>query len=78
MPLIIKDTELEEVRFSAEELRLEIALLLYQMRRLSSGRASRFAGISRVAFQKELGKRKISVNYSVEDLDQDMKTMELK
>lgn len=75
MALIIKDKELEAAHITEEELRLEIAILLYQQQRLSMGKASEFAGMNRVLFQKELGKRKIPVSYDKEELEKDLKTL---
>ena len=77
MGLLINDAELKEATISAEELRLEIAILLYQMKKLSSGKASKFAGIPRVIFQKELGKRKIPVNFGEDDLEKDLRTLRM-
>lgn len=77
MALIIKDSELAQVNLSAEELKLEMAVMLYQRGKLSAGQASKFAGISRIAFQKILGERKIEINYTEEDLDRDFKNLNL-
>lgn len=78
MALVIKDRELKEIRLSADELRLEIAILMYQQQRLSLVKASKFAQINRILFQKELGKREIAVNYDIEELDQDLTTLGIK
>ena len=78
MAQVINDKELKEAQLSENELRLEIAILLYQQQRLSLGKASRFAGMNRILFQKELGKREIAVNYDIEELDQDLTTLGIK
>jgi len=57
---------------------LERAIQLYQEGILSSGKASKVAGISRIAFQKELGKRQIPVNYDEEELEKDLVTLGIK
>lgn len=75
MALIIEDSELQAAHLTEEELRLEIAILLYQQGRLSMGRAGKFAGLNRIHFQKELGKREIPVNYDEEELEEDLKTL---
>ncbi len=75
MALIIEDSELQAAHLTEEELRLEIAILLYQQGRLSMGRAGEFAGLNRIHFQKELGKREIPVNYDEEELVEDLKTL---
>lgn len=75
MALIIEDRELEAAHITESELRLEIAILLYQQERLSMGKASEFAGMNRILFQKELGKREIPVNYDEEELERDLETL---
>ncbi|MFN7119828.1 MAG: UPF0175 family protein [Saprospiraceae bacterium] len=61
-----------------ESANLERAIQLYQEGILSSGKASKVARISRIAFQKELGKRQIPVNYDEEDLEKDLATLGIK
>lgn len=78
MALIIDDKDLKAAQLSEDELRLEIAILLYEKGRFTMGQASKFAGMNRIFFQKELGKRKISVNYDVEELEKDLKTLGIK
>ena len=75
MPLIIEDQDLQAAGLSEEALRLEIALLLYQQARFSMGRASRFAGMNRIAFQEEMGKRKIAVNYDAAEFAKDLRVL---
>jgi len=61
-----------------ESANLERAIQLYQEGTLSSGKASKVAGISRIAFQKELGRRQIPVNYDEEELEKDLITLGIK
>lgn len=75
MALLIKDRELELVQMNANELRLEIAIMLYEKDKVSAGRASEFAGMNRILFLKELGKREIPVNYDEEELMKDLETL---
>lgn len=75
MALIIEDRELEAAHITESELRLEIAILLYQQGRLSMGKASEFAGMNRILFQKELGKREVPVNYDEGELERDLETL---
>ncbi len=77
MALIIRDSELQQANLTAEELKFEIAIMLYQRGKLSSGKARKFANMSRVAFHKILGERKIEFNYTEEDLDQDFDYLNL-
>ena len=58
MALVIEDRDLNAAHITEEELRLEIAILLYQQERFSMGQSkSRFAEMNRILFQRELGKR---------------------
>jgi predicted HTH domain antitoxin len=63
-------------RFSAEDLRLELACALYARERLGSAAGAELAGLDLVGFQKALHERGIVRQYSIEDLDEDMKTLE--
>jgi predicted HTH domain antitoxin len=75
MALIIEDRELQSAHITGDELRLEIAIMLYQQRRLSLGKASEFAGLNKIIFQKELGRREIPVNYDKDEFEEDLKTL---
>ena len=56
-----------------QELRFLVAAKLYELGRLSSGRAAEIAGMPRVVFLHELGRYRISVfNYSLEDLEREI------
>jgi predicted HTH domain antitoxin len=57
-----------------EELKLELAIHLYETRRLSIGHARAMAGLSLWEFRQLLASRKISPHYDVVDLDEDMQT----
>lgn len=55
------------------ELRFLVAAKLYELGRISSGRAAEIAGMKRVAFLSELGRHRISViNYSPEELEREI------
>jgi predicted HTH domain antitoxin len=57
-----------------EELKLDLAIHLYETRRLSIGHAREMAGLSLWEFRQLLASRKISPHYDVDDLDEDMQT----
>lgn len=78
MTLVIEGIELDSLRMSMEELKLELAILLYSQGRLSMGKASKMCNMNRILFLEELGKRKIPVNYGEEDLDNDLSTLGIK
>ncbi|MBK8564330.1 MAG: UPF0175 family protein [Saprospiraceae bacterium] len=57
---------------SEEEIRLAIAIFLYQELKLPAGKAGAFAGLSRIAFWEELGKRNIPLNYDLHEFEADL------
>ena len=75
MSLVISDDIVKASGFSESELLLEIAIMLYQQRKLSTGKAHRLAGMNLIEFQRELASREICVNYAVEDFQADLKTL---
>ena len=76
MPVIISDEYLKLADIQEEELTLEIALLLYQKGKISLGKAAQLAGLTRFAFQKEMASRKIPINFSLQDLEADLKNLQ--
>lgn len=77
MTLTIEELELEAIQMTLEDLKLEIAILLYAKGKLSMGKASRIANMNRILFQKELGKRKVPMNYDEKELERDLETLGL-
>ena len=75
MSLVIPDEIVRATRMSPEELRVEIAVLLFEDGKLTLGQAARFAGITQPDFQHLLGKRKIPLHYDVEDFRRDLQTL---
>lgn len=73
--MVIPDCVLVSIGKDDDSMRLELATFFYKELDLSSGDAARFAGISKVAFQRELGKRKITVHYDESDALHDAETM---
>jgi predicted HTH domain antitoxin len=65
---------LNAASITPEELKLELAVHLYETRRLSIGHAREMAGLSLWEFRQILASRKISPHYDVSDLDEDMQT----
>jgi len=58
----------------SREIRIAAAAKLYELGKLSSGRAAELAGLSRVSFLQILGRYGVSVfNLTPEELEQDMK-----
>jgi predicted HTH domain antitoxin len=66
---------MESARISVEEVRLEIAVALFRVERLSLGRAAELAGLSLQTFLEILCFRGIGVHYGVEDALEDARTL---
>lgn len=56
--------------------KLEVAVALYRDRKLSMGRTARIAGMPRTQFQRELGRRGVTVDYDVSDFEDDLVAIE--
>lgn len=62
-------------RMTEPEITKELAIHLYQLRKLSIGKACELSGLSRITFQQLLASRKIPINYGVDDYQEDVKTL---
>ncbi len=62
-------------RMSPDDMRVELAVALYQQRRISLGKACELARMDRWSFQQLLGSRKIPPHYDVEEYEQDKATL---
>lgn len=76
MSVVIPDEILQSARMNESEIKQEIALMLYQKRKVSLPKAARFAGMHRMRFQQLLAQNKIPLDYDVDDLRDDLKTSE--
>jgi predicted HTH domain antitoxin len=61
MSVLVSDELLQAANMSDAELKTELAVLLYQLKKLGLSKAREFAGVSLVEFQQELARRKIPV-----------------
>ena len=75
MGLVIPDEILQTTRLSADELRREIAVLLFQQDKLTLGQAAEFVGMPQFQFLHLLGSRRIPVHYDVAELEEDLETL---
>ncbi|MDY6782746.1 MAG: UPF0175 family protein [Cyanobacteriota bacterium] len=75
MSIVISDEILQAAKLSEAELRLDIAILLFQRYKISTGKARRLAGMSLLEFRQELAKRDICVHYDIEDFKADIETL---
>ena len=74
---VIHAALLKELNLSAEELRMDLAAMLYDQERLTLGQAKKLAGVSRIKFQQELSRRNILIKYDMQELEEDMETLRL-
>jgi predicted HTH domain antitoxin len=58
-------------RMSPQEMKLELALTLFQQGKISFGKAREMTGMTVWAFQQLLGSRNIPVHYDVQDYLED-------
>lgn len=72
MSLVIPDEFLQTAHISEADLKLEIAILLFQQEKITLGTASQFTGMNQLEFQRVLGSRKIPIHYGIEDFRQDL------
>lgn len=75
MCMTIPDEVLQAARMSEDELREELAVLLFQRERLTLARAARLAGLDRLRFQHLLASRGIAPHYDVEEFEADLATL---
>jgi predicted HTH domain antitoxin len=62
-----------EAKLSPQEARLDFAVGMYSSGRVTMRTAAEVANLSVPEFQRELGRRRIPVNYTAEDLAYDLR-----
>jgi predicted HTH domain antitoxin len=75
MALTIPDEVLDSTRMTEDELRVEIAVMLFARDKLTLEQASHFARMPRLNFQHLLASRDIPLHYGVEDFEEDLRTL---
>ena len=76
MSVVIPDDILQAIKMTEDELKLEIAIMLYEQQQISSGKVRAWTGLTVIEFQHELAKRGLYINYDVEDFQSDIKTIQ--
>lgn len=61
--------------YSEQDLKIDVAVLLYKRKVLTLARAASWVGMTRLEFQKALVERGFPINYSIEDFETDLKTL---
>ncbi|HFA47593.1 MAG TPA: UPF0175 family protein [Bacteroidetes bacterium] len=77
MVVYIPDNYLEETSLTEPQVKLELAVWLFQRELLTMAQAARIAGLHRIQMQRELAHRKIPIHYGIEELKSDMKKMNI-
>ena len=67
---------LHAARMTPGEMKRELAVSLFQLGKLSFGKAREMAGMTVWAFQQLLGDRGIAVHYEVADYEEDLATLQ--
>jgi predicted HTH domain antitoxin len=60
---------------SEQEIRLEIAIALFQKEVFTLGLAAEWAGLHKIEFQQELGKRKIPLHIGIDDVKKEWENL---
>lgn len=64
------------ITLTPREAALRLAIGLFVCEDATLGQAAQVAGIPQADFQMELGRRRIPIHYGMEDLEDDLKTVE--
>ncbi len=75
MAVVIPEEVLLAANISEEDLRKEIALMLFEQQRLSLGQATDLSGLDMLSFQRLLAERNVPLHYDVEEFEADFKTL---
>jgi predicted HTH domain antitoxin len=75
MKIEIPDELLKQNHLTESDLKLEIALLLYQRHVFTLGQASNFAGLHQLEMQGKLKEHNIYLNYDLESFREDLNTL---
>ena len=76
MQLTIHDDIVRAANLSDEDIRLALALALFQAERITLAQAARLSGLDRIAFQHHLAARGIPIHHGREELVEDLRTIE--
>jgi predicted HTH domain antitoxin len=75
MILTIPDERFEGLNIDERDVVMDVSIGLYKREQVSLGRAAEIAGVSSPEFLSELGRRRIPINYDVDDLQADIATL---
>ncbi|MFN8300755.1 MAG: UPF0175 family protein [Chitinophagales bacterium] len=75
MALLITDEQLKASGLTEQQVRLELAVRLFELNVFTLGKAAEFAGIHKLQMQQELAARKIPMHYDLEMLNEDIQNI---
>lgn len=76
MTIEVPDVKVGSQSLTSEQVRLDFAIGLYTGCHASMGRAASIAGLPKIFFMQELGKRGIPMRYRAEDVEHDWQLAE--
>lgn len=76
MTIELPDVKIGPHSLTSEEARIELACALYAQWKVSMSQAVKTAGIPRVSLWEELGRRKIPIQYGLDDLKHDLRVLD--
>ena len=65
----------DDLSLSETDLRTELAVALFQQKRITLGTASQIARLHQLEFQQLIAHRGINVHYDVQDFEQDLNSL---
>lgn len=74
--LVIESDILKAAHISDEEVKIELAILLYRKGRLTYAQARALSGLSRIEFDDLLFEYGVPSDFTIEDLHDDIRTLE--
>jgi predicted HTH domain antitoxin len=75
MSVIVPDEVLWATRMSEQEMRAEIAVMLFEREKMTLEQAARLAEMPLVNFQHLLASRDIPLHYDLQDFEEDLATL---
>jgi predicted HTH domain antitoxin len=77
MSVLVSDELLQAANMSDAELKTELAVLLFQQKKLGLSKAREFAGVALVEFQQELARRQIPVFDDLAGLETEISQLQI-
>lgn len=75
MGILITDQMLTQANLPEPQVRLELAIFLFEKKLFTLGKAAELAQVHQFALQKELARREIPMHYDEEDYREDLETL---